>query len=75
MVQVWGHDVYQMTYTYQQYATYREVRNDYPYYFRKEFSKNFKRTYTKIENRGQTLIFSFQDFIIQKKIQKTRLHQ
>lgn len=68
----WGHDVYQMTYRAQQYATYREVRKDYPYYFRKEFSKNFKRTYTKIEN-GAKVDFQFTGFHYPKKDTKNKI--
>lgn len=60
-IEYWGHDVYQMSYRAQQYAAFKEVRRDYNYYFRKEFAKNFKRTYSDIE-RGAMVDFMFTGF-------------
>jgi len=54
----WGHDVYQHSSRPMQYASFNDVRIDYNYYFRKEFAKNFRRTYTGTDN-GARVDFTF----------------
>ena len=46
----WGSEIYQFSSRPVQYQSAHDVRPDYPYYFRREFARNFERVFTAYEH-------------------------